>query len=161
MLSKASGIAITGFDSLMDALRIRMDHFAQNGCSVSDHGLEYVMYEDWEEKEVQAILKKRLDGEALSVSEIRKYQTALMVMLGKEYAKRNWVMQLHYGVQRDLNKKIFHAIGADAGIDAINTYSSSSEMGQYLNALAIDDLLPKTIIYSLNPADDAAIGTVI
>ena len=70
-------------------------------------------------------------------------------------------MQLHYGVQRDLNKKVFNALGPDAGIDAINTYSSSIEMGQYLNALAIDDSLPKTIIYSLNPADNAAIGTVI
>ena len=160
-LSKVSGIAIASFDGLMDALQIRMDHFAQNGCVVSDHGLEYIMYEDWTKEEVQVILKKRLDGMELSKVEIRKYQTALMVMLGREYAKRGWVMQLHYGVQRDLNKKIYHAIGADAGIDAINTYSSSMEMGQYLNALAIDDLLPKTIIYSLNPADDAAIGTVI
>ena len=84
-----------------------------------------------------------------------------MVAVGREYAKRHWVMQLHYGVQRDLNKKVFAALGPDAGIDAIDTVGSSVEMGQYLNALAVTDELPKTIIYSLNPADDAAIGTVI
>ena len=92
---------------------------------------------------------------------MRKYKTAFMVAVGREYAKRHWVMQLHYGVQRDLNKKVFAALGPDAGIDAIDTVGSSVEMGQYLNALAITDELPKTIIYSLNPADDAAIGTVI
>ena len=70
-------------------------------------------------------------------------------------------MQLHYGVKRDLNHKIFRALGPDAGIDAINTYSSSVEMGQYLNELAETDDLPRTIIYSLNPTDDAAIGTVM
>ena len=70
-------------------------------------------------------------------------------------------MQLHYGVQRDLNKKIFGELGADAGIDAINNYAPAIEMGQFLNALAVTGELPKTILYSLNPNDNAAIGTVM
>ena len=160
-LSHVSGVDIKDFDSLMEALKNRMDFFENMGCTVSDHGLEYVMYEPYELEEVNRIFENRLANGVLSKIEERKYKTAFMVSLGREYAKKNWVMQLHYGVQRDLNKKIFNALGPDAGIDAINTYSSSIEMGQYLNALAIDDSLPKTIIYSLNPADNAAIGTVI
>ena len=160
-LSQVSGVDIKDFDSLMEALKNRMDFFENMGCTVSDHGLEYVMYEPYELEEVNRIFENRLANGVLSKIEERKYKTGLMVSLGREYAKKNWVMQLHYGVQRDLNKKIFNALGPDAGIDAINTYSSSIEMGQYLNALAIDDSLPKTIIYSLNPADNAAIGTVI
>ena len=160
-LSQVSGVDIKDFDSLMEALKNRMDFFEKMGCTVSDHGLEYVMYEPYELEEVNRIFENRLANGVLSKIEERKYKTAFMVSLGREYAKKNWVMQLHYGVQRDLNKKIFNALGPDAGIDAINTYSSSIEMGQYLNALAIDDSLPKTIIYSLNPADNAAIGTVI
>ena len=160
-LSAASGIAITDFASLVDALRQRMDVFDENGCVVSDHGLEYVMYESYTDAEADEIFKRRLAGEELTATEMRKYKTAFMVAVGREYAKRHWVMQLHYGVQRDLNKKVFAALGPDAGIDAIDTVGSSVEMGQYLNALAITDELPKTIIYSLNPADDAAIGTVI
>ena len=70
-------------------------------------------------------------------------------------------MQLHYGVTRDINKRIFNSLGADAGIDAINNYSSSVEMGKYLNVLEEDGLLPKTIIYPLNPADFDTIGTII
>lgn len=160
-LSAASGIAITDFASLVDALRQRMDVFDENGCVVSDHGLEYVMYESYTDAEADEIFKRRLAGEELTATEMRKYKTAFMVAVGREYAKRHWVMQLHYGVQRDLNKKVFATLGPDAGIDAIDTVGSSVEMGQYLNALAVTDELPKTIIYSLNPADDAAIGTVI
>lgn len=160
-LAQVSGVEIKDFDSLIEALKNRMDFFAENGCTVSDHGLEYVMYESYEPAEVNEIVKTRLSDGVLTKTDERKYKTAFMTALGREYAKKNWVMQLHYGVQRDLNKKVFNALGPDAGIDAINTYSSSIEMGQYLNALAIDDSLPKTIIYSLNPADNAAIGTVI
>ena len=160
-LAQVSGVEIKDFDSLIEALKNRMDFFAENGCTVSDHGLEYVMYESYEPAEVNEIVKTRLSDGVLTKTEARKYKTAFMTALGREYAKKNWVMQLHYGVQRDLNKRVFNALGPDAGIDAINTYSSSIEMGQYLNALAIDDSLPKTIIYSLNPADNAAIGTVI
>ena len=160
-LAQVSGVEIKDFDSLIEALKNRMDFFAENGCTVSDHGLEYVMYESYEPAEVNEIVKTRLSDGVLTKTEERKYKTAFMTALGREYAKKNWVMQLHYGVQRDLNKKVFNALGPDAGIDAINTYSSSIEMGQYLNALALDDSLPKTTIYSLNPADNAAIGTVI
>lgn len=160
-LSDVSGVAITDFASLVDALRQRMDVFDENGCVVSDHGLEYIMYESYTDAEADDIFKRRLAGEELTATEMRKYKTAFMVAVGREYAKRHWVMQLHYGVQRDLNKKVFAALGPDAGIDAIDTVGSSVEMGQYLNALAVTDELPKTIIYSLNPADDAAIGTVI
>ena len=146
-LAQVSGVEIKDFDSLIEALKNRMDFFAENGCTVSDHGLEYVMYESYEPTEVNEIVKTRLSDGVLTKTEERKYKTAFMTALGREYAKKNWVMQLHYGVQRDLNKKVFNALGPDAGIDAINTYSSSIEMGQYLNALAIDDSLPKTIIF--------------
>lgn len=160
-LELVSKIKISSFSALVDALQKRMDYFADNGCVVSDHGLLYVMYESYTEADVNKIFEKRMNGLELSDVEVRQYKTAFMVAMGKAYAKKNWVMQLHYGVQRDLNEHIFNLAGADAGIDAINTHSSAIEMGQYLNALAKDDLLPKTILYSLNPTDNAAIGTVM
>lgn len=160
-LSAVSGVEIKDFDSLIEALKIRMDFFVENGCKVSDHGLEYIMYENYTDNEVNEILKKKLNGNQLSETEQRKYKTAFMVTMGKEYAKKNLVMQLHYGVIRDLNKRIFNTLGADAGIDAVNNYSSSVETGRYLNALAEENLLPKTIIYPLNSSDFDAVGTII
>ena len=160
-LSAVSGVEIKDFDSLIEALKIRMDFFVENGCKVSDHGLEYIMYENYTDNEVNEILKKKLNGNQLSETEHRKFKTAFMVAMGKEYAKKNLVMQLHYGVIRDLNKRIFNTLGADAGIDAVNNYSSSVETGRYLNALAEENLLPKTIIYPLNSSDFDAVGTII
>jgi len=160
-LSTVSGIKIESFDDLVKALVIRMDFFEQNGCVVSDHGLEYVMYRPSTSEEIGDIFSRRIKGEKVNREEELKFKTAFMVEMGKEYAKRGWVMQLHFGVQRDLNKKILNMAGADAGIDAINTYTSSIELGQFLNSLAEQDSLPKTILYSLNPTENAAIGTVM
>ena len=160
-LEVVSGVKIDSFASLIEALRIRMDYFEEHGCSVSDHGLEYVMYAPASEEEIEAIFAKRLRGEAVSRADELQFKTAYMVALGREYHKKNWAMQLHYGVKRDNNGMIFGKLGPDAGIDCINNYAPSSEMADYLNALAITDELPKTILYSLNPTDNAAIGTII
>ena len=160
-LSNVSGIKVNSFASLMDALRNRMDFFASMGCSVSDHALEYVMYKPYTEEEIEAIFAKRFSGSAITTEEMNKFKTAFMVSVGKEYNKRNWVMQLHYGTIRDNNRFRYDQLGPDTGFDCINTYDCSAEMAQFLNALNATDELPKTIIYSLNPSVNAAIGTVI
>lgn len=160
-LSKASGVEIKTFANLMDALKIQLDHFEAVGCKISDHSLEYVMYVPATEEEVESIFAKRLAGEAITKTEERQFKTMMMVLLGREYHKKNMAMQIHYGVKRDNNEKIFKQLGPDAGIDCINNFAPSSEMADYLNALAKTDELPKTILYSLNPNDDAAIGTII
>ncbi len=84
-----------------------------------------------------------------------------MLKMGALYHDFNWAMQLHYGVKRDNNQLLYKSIGPDAGVDCINNYAPSSELADFLNALAIEDRLPKTILYSLNPTDNAAIGTIL
>ena len=84
------------------------------GCCVSDHGLEYVAYAQTTEEEVEAVFAKKMAGQALSHEEIGKYKMGVLMHLGKEYHRLNWVMQLHYGVKRDNNRKIFEALGPDA-----------------------------------------------
>ena len=160
-LSEVSGIEIKTFADLCKALSVRMDFFASMGCSVSDHGLEYMMYVPAPTEEIEAIFAKRLGGDAVTHEAELKFKTAFMVYVGKEYAKRNWVLQLHYGCKRDNNTPMFERLGPDTGYDAINTYTPSAELADYLDALRRDDSLPKTIIYSLNPNDNQAIGTIL
>ena len=160
-LENVSEMKIDSFAALIKALRKRMEYFAERGCCVSDHGLEYVMYAPASEEEVETIFSKRLAGQHVSREDELKFKTAFMVALGKEYHKKNWVMQLHYGVKRDNNSLIFRKLGLDAGIDCISNYAPSAQMADYLNALVVTNELPKTILYSLNPADNAAIGTII
>ena len=160
-LSEASGIKVDDFESLKSALSSRMDFFAANGCSVSDHALEYVMYVPAEDAEIADIFKKAMDGGVITKEEELKYKTAFMLFVASEYSKRGWVMQLHYGCKRDNNGFMFEKMGPDTGFDCINNYAPSSQLADYMNALSVSGNVPKTIIYSLNPNDDAAISTII
>ena len=160
-VAEVSGVAINDFASLKEALKVRLAFFNSMGCTVSDHALEYVMYKPATDAEIEAIYAKRVKGEELTALEIAQFKTAFMVFMGKEYNKLGWAMQLHYGTIRDNNTLRYNQLGPDTGFDCINTYDCSQEMAQFLNALNATDELPKTIIYSLNPAANAAIGTVL
>ena len=160
-LETASGVKITTFAALCEALKNRMEFFNSMGCRISDHGLEYVMYKPATAEEIEAIFSKRLAGTAPSRMEELQFKTAFLTFVGREYHRLGWVMQLHYGVKRDNNVFRFNQLGPDTGFDCINSFSSSAELADFLNALNITDQLPKTILYSLNPTDNAAIGTVI
>lgn len=160
-LSAVSGVSIASFADLKKALFNRMDFFASMGCSVSDHALEYVMYAPASETEIEEIFAIRLSGDGITREQELKFKTAFMLFVGTEYARRNWVMQLHYGCKRDNNTLMFDRLGPDTGYDCINNYAPSSQMADYLNALNKNGNLPKTIIYSLNPNDNQAIGTIL
>lgn len=160
-LSEVSGVDIKTFNDLKEALKARLAFFDSMGCRASDHALEYVMYKPATDAEIEAIFAKRLKGEAISSIEELQFKTAFMIFVGKEYNRLGWAMQLHYGTKRDNNILRYKQLGPDTGYDCINTFGSSAEMASFLNALNATDELPKTIIYSLNPVDNAAIGTVL
>lgn len=160
-LSAVSGVTINTFAALKEALKVRMEYFASKNCSVSDHGLEYVMYAPASEDEIEAIFAKKLSGKNVTRDEELKFKTECLLFLGREYNRLNWVMQLHFGVKRDNNKYMFDKIGPDTGYDCISNYTPSAQMADFLNALAATNELPKTILYSLTPVDNEAIGTIL
>ena len=143
-LSEVSGIEVKDFATMKEAILNRMDFFDSMGCCVSDHALEYVMYAPASEEEVDAIFKKALAGEGVSREEEMKFKMAFMQFVARAYHKKNWVMQIHYGCKRD-----------------INNYAPSAQTADFLNSLIATDELPKTILYSLNPCDNEAIGTIL
>lgn len=160
-LSQVSGVQITDFASLKEALKNRMEFFTSMGCCVSDHALEYVMYVPADEDEIDSILAKGLKGEAVTKEEELKFKTAFMLFAAREYTRMGWIMQIHYGCKRDNNAYMFEQIGPDTGFDCINNYAPSAQMADFLNALSASNEIPKTILYSLNPNDNASIGTII
>lgn len=160
-LEQASGVCIDSFAALKRALINRMEYFAEQGCRVSDHGLDYVMYVPVTEEEAETIFAKRLSNQALTEAEIEKFKTAFMLFAGKEYHRLGWIMQLHYGCKRNNNSTMFKKLGPDTGYDSIGDTASSAMTADFLNELNQSDALPKTILYSLNPNDNAAIGTII
>lgn len=160
-LSDASGIEVHDLSSLKEALSRRLDHFAKNGCTVSDHGLDFVPCRPVTDDQADAILKKRLAGEAVTQEEVYGYLYVVLSFLAEEYAHRNWVMQLHFGVQRNLNPELFRTLGADVGADAIGVAQPPEELAGFLHGLQERGALPKTILYSLNPTEDVMIETIM
>ncbi len=160
-LSSITGIEIKNMDDIRHALSLRMDFFSEMGCKITDHALEYVFYRPYTEEAVNAVIIKALNNEEISQMEEETYKTALLEFLASEYTKRNWAMQIHYSALRNNNTKMYNALGADTGFDCIATYNCGEGLVALLDALNKKDILPKMIIYSLNPADNALIGSII
>ncbi len=160
-LSEVSGVKIDSFRSLQAALRVRLEYFKKRKCRISDHGLDYMMYVPADEYTIEIIFTKRIQGSPLTQTEILQFKTAFMVEMGKAYAELDWAMQLHYGCKRNNNTAMFQKLGPDTGYDAINSYTPSDQLANYLDALNSRGKLPRTIVYSLNPVDNSAIDTVI
>ena len=160
-LGKAAELEIRTFADLKAALKKRMEFFDSYGCRASDHGLEYVMYVPASDETVEALFAKRLKGEELTKEEVLVFKTAFMIFVGREYHRLGWAMQLHYGCKRDNNTFRYGQLGPDTGYDCIDNYTPSAQLADFLNALNATDELPKTIIYSLNPNDNAVIGTIL
>lgn len=160
-LSHVSNIKIDSFNNLKSALKNKIEFFNQNGCKASDHGLEAIPFSDYNEEDVDIIFKKALNKKAITNAESDKYKTALLVFLAKEYSLKNWVMELHYGVIRNANKNMFEALGPDTGFDTIGSFDCSQNLAGLLNKMNENNGLPKTLIFPINPNDNAVIGTVI
>ena len=152
---------IRSFAELVDALKARLAFFVSLGCRVSDHGMDAVPYAEATGTEIEAIFRRRLAGEIPTAQEQKQFKTALLLALGREYRRLDVVMQLHFGVIRDNSRRVFRALGPDAGVDSIGDRVSVRELAAFLNALDETDELPKTILYSLDPNDNAAIVTVM
>ena len=160
-LGEVSGVQIKTLADLKAALTNRINFFNEMGCKASDHGLDYVVFIKGDEKTVENIFQKGLTGGAVTPEEAEMFKTELMLFFGREFSKLGWVMQLHYGAQRNCNTSSFNKIGPDTGFDAISVKDCGEKIVGFLDALATTGQLPKTVLYSLNPADNAMLGTII
>ncbi len=159
-LGEVSGVTVTSFETLKDALRVRLAYFDQNHCSLSDHALGYAMYVPAGDEDIERIFADKLSGKAMTEQDVLKFKTAFMLFAAGEYRRMGWVMQLHYGCRRNNNPNAFETLGPDTGYDAIDTHTPSAQLAALLGAMEVQSGLPKTILYSLNPADNAAIDTI-
>ncbi|MGO4537149.1 glucuronate isomerase [Paenibacillus sp. 2TAB19] len=160
-LAEVSASSIDSYDALLDALADRVKFFDEVGCKVSDHALDYVAYAETTKEEASAIFARALQGEKVSLEDEKKYKTYTLLFLGRQYAQRGWAMQLHINAARNNNARMFGKLGPDTGFDSINDSSVAYPLSRLLDALDSDDLLPNTIVYSLNANDNDVLGALI
>lgn len=160
-LSKTVGYEISTLDDVKRALSDRIEYFNLYGCRASDHGLDYVVYREASDGEINAIFKNALNGKPINKEQSEVYQTSLLLHCAKEYAKYNWVMQLHFSCMRNPNSKMLRTLGPDTGFDCIAVTDSCAATYKLMDALERENALPKTVLYSLNPADDEWLDTLL
>lgn len=160
-LGTAAGIGITSFSTLCEALTKRAEHFARTGCRASDHGMDAIPCRPVTESEADRIFQQARKGKTLQSEELIAFKSSLLLFLGGLYEKLGWVMQIHYGVIRGVNTPMFKTVGPDTGFDCIGPAGGGMNLAQFLNMLATSGNLPKTVIYSLDPNDNAMIDSVI
>lgn len=160
-LGDICGINIKTVDDVKTALASRIEYFVKMGCKAADHALDYIVYRK-KDVNLDAALQAALDGKAIDQEKADEYKAELLMFCAAQYKQHKIVMQLHYGTLRNANPVAFAKLGPDSGFDAICGYDKSGvALGALLGALEASDSLPKTIIYSLNPTDNALIDSVI
>jgi glucuronate isomerase len=159
-LSEVSGVRIDSYATLMEALRIRHDFFASEGCKVADHGVSEFPWAQCSASEAEALFAKVYSGSELDAAEVVKLQTALLLDLCRMNHAKGWVQQFHFGPMRNVNSRMFAKLGPDAGFDTIGDWNSGQALARFLNALDEDDKLAKTILYNINPAENHVIAAM-
>ncbi len=153
--------SLTTVEQVKEALTRRLEFFAEMGCRASDHGLDYIPWRPVSEETANAALAKALAGESVSREEAEGYQTAILLHLGREYHRLNIVMQHHYSCLRNANARMYGKLGPDTGFDMIAQNTCGADIASYLSALDQTGECPRTILYSLNPADNEQLGTLL
>ncbi len=153
-----NNVGIKTYDELVSWMEDRILFFNENGCKLSDHALEYVPYAEGDAK---SAFEKRMSGKTLTTEEVDVFKTAMITLCAKNYTKLGWTMQLHIGALRNNNTKMFNLLGADTGFDSINDLCIAEKLSQMMNSLEYADILPKTILYTLNPKDNYVLGTML
>lgn len=160
-LSMASGVDIKTLEDIKKALSLRIEYFAKCGCKASDHGLDRMVYAEADENEINKVISRGLEGESISANEAEALKTELLIHCAAEYKRLGWVMQLHYNCMRNPNSKMLATLGVDTGFDCIGPDNGSRKLAALLDRMNSKGSLPKTIIYSLDPSDNAFIDTLI
>ena len=160
-MENAAEMKIISFEELKTALLKRIEFFDSMGCRASDHSFAYCPYTEATDEELEEIFKKALSCVTFTTDELDKYRTALLQFLGREYAKKGWVMELHLGAMRNNNTKKFELLGADTGFDSVDDYPIAEKLSRFMDSLEKDGLLPKTVLFTLNPKDNTVLGTML
>lgn len=159
-LEKVSSVSIKTYSDYLAALKQRHDYFSSMGCSISDHGLEHMYIEDYEEAEIILIFNKIRSGMGLSATEQLQLKSALLLQFAKWDHEKMWVQQYHLGALRKNNSLKILQLGPDTGWDSIGDFQQGKFLSAFLNRLQASGQLAKTILYNSNPRDNELMASM-
>ena len=155
-LGKVAGCNVESLQGLLDAVAKRLDYFVEHGCKITDHGFAMFPSKYISFAEAAELYERRA---SLTAEEKELFFGFLLVWLTKEYKKRDMIVQLHFSVIRNNNKRMFKQCGVDSGFDLIGKAPVIDNIIEYFNQVS-DDERPETIIYTLNDSNLAELACV-
>ena len=156
-LAAVTGIATDTLDGLKAALANRLDYFVAHGCRISDHGMDFLPESRCDDETAIALYAQR---NSLTPETKQILSSYLLYYVASLYARRNMVMQLHFATYRNVNTAMFGKVGRDAGFDIMRGEVDTDRLVVFLDTLNKEDKLPKTVLYTLNPACVPALCTL-
>ena len=160
-LAAVSNTDISDVDSYLIALRTRHDFFHANGCRLSDHGLETVPAVDYTEKQIRSAFTRIRGGAQLDADDQERFKSFMLHEGALMDHAAGWVQQFHIGPIRNNSTRMFRTLGPDAGFDSIGDANYAKPLAKFLDRLDTDNRLAKTILYNINPKENAVLGTMI
>jgi len=158
-LSELTGIPARSIDDVCAMLGARVAYFAAHGCRVSDHGLDEILFAE-DSTLARSAFRSAMEGKLADRSQTAAYQTYILSFLARQYKKQGIAMQLHYGPLRNVNPGMYRMLGPDTGFDCIDTPPAGRSLTRLLGSLDATDSLPRTVLYAINPSDNAMLGTI-
>ena len=136
-LAGASGMDISTYDDLLKALRLRHGFFHEQGCRLSDHGIDRFYADAYTDSEVRCIFLKAFGGATLTLEEASKFKSAMLVELAEMDWERGWTQQYHFGALRNNRTQMYQSYGPDAGCDSIGEWHTAREMSAFFERMDI------------------------
>ena len=160
LLEQAADTDIVTYQDLLTALQKRHDFFHENGCRISDHGLEQPYCEEFTDREIEEIFATVRSGKNIEISNVYQFKTALMLDLARMDSKKGWTQQFHFGALRNTNDGAMKNLGPDTGYDSIGDFEIGRPLSKFFNILSTEGNLAKTILYNVNPRDNELLAAM-
>jgi glucuronate isomerase len=164
-LQTATGTTIDDLASLLEALTHSHRRFAELGARASDHGLDWLPDTPRDPSLADAAIARARAGEPATPAERQAVMLEVVALAARLAFADESVLQLHLGAMRDVSPRLHARLGPNTGGDAIGDARQAPGLARFLGDLERSDLenggtLPRTILYNVNPADNALFATI-
>ena len=159
-LEAVSDVSISNYNLFVEALKKRHDAFHTAGCRSADHGQEQPYAEPFTDSEIASIFDSVRSGKSLSVKEVRKFKSAMLLEVSRMHAEKGWVQQFHFGALRNAGTRLLKTLGPDTGFDSTGDFEMARPLAKFLDTLDNEGRLAKTVLFNLNPSDNDLLASM-
>lgn len=154
-LALVQGTVVNDLAGLLQALASAHARFAVLGCRASDHGLSWLPDRDRDPVVADAAIQRARNGEPVDEADADLVMLEVLALVAELAVENDSVLQLHLGPLRNISPRLLDVVGRDAGADVIGDRAQAQGLARFLGGLEASGTLPRTVLYNLNPADNA------